>query len=320
MSPSFASCLMTSPAMPEPMIEARGLVKRYGSLTAVDKLDLGVARGECLALLGPNGAGKTTTIRMVYGFTPRTAGVLRVAGLDVAEHPRRIKALLGVLPQENNLDPDLTPLENLRAYARYFEIPPAEARRRAEELLAFVGLPDRAGSRLEELSGGMKRRLLIARALINRPQVLVLDEPTTGLDPQARHLIWQRLRELQAGGTTMLLTTHYMEEARELCDRVGILDRGRLLRVGPPQRLVEAEVGTEVVEVRAEPALEAEVRRRVAGLPHAAERAGDTLYLYCEDGRPLLAALADLPLRYLHRRAASLEDLFLRLTGRGLAP
>ncbi len=304
--------------MADLMIEARGLVKRYGDFTAVDGLDLAIARGESFALLGPNGAGKTTTIRMLYGFAPRTAGVLRIGGMDVAEQPRQVRAMLGVLPQENNLDPDLTPLENLRTYARYFEIPAAEGRRRAEELLAFVGLRDRAGARLDELSGGMKRRLLIARALINRPQVLVLDEPTTGLDPQARHLIWQRLRELKAGGTTLVLTTHYMEEARELSDRVAILDRGKLLRVGPPQQLVEAEVGAEVVEVRAAPDLEAEVRRRLDGLPHRSERAGDTLYLYCEDGRALLAALADLPLAYVHRRAASLEDLFLRLTGRGL--
>ena len=304
--------------MPELMVEARGLVKRYGDFTAVDGLDLAIARGECFALLGPNGAGKTTTIRMLYGFTPRSAGTLRIGGLDVAERPREVRALLGVLPQENNLDPDLTPLENLRTYARYFEVPAAEARRRAEELLAFVGLQDRAGARLEELSGGMKRRLLIARALINRPRVLVLDEPTTGLDPQARHLIWQRLRELKAAGTTLVLTTHYMEEARELCDRVAILDRGKLLRVGPPQRLVEAEVGAEVVEVRAAPEIEAEARRRLDGLAHRSERAGDTLYLYCDDGRTLLAALAGLPLGYVHRRAASLEDLFLRLTGRGL--
>ena len=304
--------------MADLMIEARGLVKRYGSLTAVDGLDLAIPRAECFSLLGPNGAGKTTTIRMLYGFTPRTAGVLRVGGLDVAAHPRQIRATLGVLPQENNLDPDLTPLENLRTYARYFDLPAAEARRRAGELLAFVGLQDRAGSRLDELSGGMKRRLLVARALINRPRLLILDEPTTGLDPQARHLIWQRLRELKASGTTLLLTTHYMEEARELSDRVAIMDHGRLLRVGPPQRLVADEVGGEVVEVRAAPGLAAEVRRRAGALPHRFERAGDTLYFYCEDGRALLAALADLPLAYLHRRAASLEDLFLRLTGRGL--
>ncbi len=304
--------------MADLMIEARGLVKRYGDLTAVAGVDLAIARGECFALLGPNGAGKTTTIRMLYGFTPRTAGVLRVGGLDVAEHPRQIRAMLGVLPQENNLDPDLTPRENLRAYARYFDLPAAEARSRAQALLAFVGLQDRATSRLDELSGGMKRRLLVARALINRPRLLILDEPTTGLDPQARHLIWQRLRELKANGTTLVLTTHYMEEARELSDRVAIMDHGRLLREGTAPRLVADEVGAEVVEVRAAPDAEAEARRRAAGVPHRCERAGDTLYFYTEDGRALLAALADLPLGYVHRRAASLEDLFLRLTGRGL--
>jgi lipooligosaccharide transport system ATP-binding protein len=282
-------------------------------------VDLAIARGECFALLGPNGAGKTTTIRMLYGFTPRTAGTLRIGGLDVAEQPRRLRALLGILPQEDNLDTDLTPAENLRTYARYFDIPAPEARRRAEDLLAFVGLRDRANHRLDELSGGMKRRLLVARALINRPRVLILDEPTTGLDPQARHLIWRRLRELKGAGTTLVLTTHYMEEARELCDRVAIMDRGRILRVGPPQPLVEAEVGAEVVEVRAAADVEAEVRRRLDGLIHHSERSADTLYIYCEDGRAVQAALADLPLAYLHRRAASLEDLFLRLTGRGLA-
>jgi lipooligosaccharide transport system ATP-binding protein len=304
--------------MDGPVIEARGLVKRYGDLAAVDGIDLSVARGESFALLGPNGAGKTTTIRMLYGFVPRTAGMLRIAGLDVAERPRAVRALLGVLPQESNLDYDLTPRENLLAYARYFEIAAGEARRRADELLAFVGLQDRGGDRLDELSGGMKRRLMIARALLNRPQVLILDEPTTGLDPQARHHIWQRLRELKATGTTLFLTTHYMDEARELCDRVAIMDRGTLLRMGHPQRLVEAEVGSEVVEVRAPAPVEAEACRRVDGILHRTERSADTLYLYCEDGRAVLAALADLPLPYVHRRGTSLEDLFFRLTGRGL--
>ncbi len=221
-----------------PAIEARGLVKRYGEMVAVGGIDFDVRQGECLGVLGPNGAGKTTTVRMVCCFTPITEGSVRVFGLDVARHPREVKALLGICPQEDNLDPDFTVEQNLLVYARYFNTPRASARERAGELLKMMQLDERAKSDIRELSGGMKRRLILARALMNRPRLLILDEPTTGLDPQARHLIWNRTRALRTEGVTVLITTHYMEEAAR-CDRVALLHRGRLLAQGPPAAIKE---------------------------------------------------------------------------------
>ena len=228
-------------------IEAKGIVKRYASgLTAVDGIDLDVPEGICFGFLGPNGAGKTTTIRMIYGFIPLTSGEIRVFGRSVAGEPRAVKASLGVCPQEDNLDPDFTPRQNLCVYARYYGIPADEAARRADELLDFVGLQDKALGNVRELSGGMKRRLVFARSLIHRPRLLVLDEPTTGLDPQARHALWEKIRSLKREGTTILLTTHYMEEAALLCDRLIIMDHGKILAQGPPRALVEGALGRDV--------------------------------------------------------------------------
>ena len=302
----------------ESAIRARKLTKRFGTLVAVDGIDVDVGIGKCFGFLGPNGAGKTTTVRMIHAVTPITSGELIVLGHRVDREPAAVKRRLGVVPQEENLDPDLTPGENLVVFGRYFDLPRTEARRRAADLLEFVGLSSRATSHLDELSGGMKRRLLIARALLNQPELLVLDEPTTGLDPQARHLVWQRLRTLKAQGVTQVLTTHYMDEAAQLCDRVALMDSGRILRQGRPADLVRAEVGDEVIEVRGDDALHRAVVATVDGKSLRWEKAGDTLYLYCREGRELLPILSRLRPSHLLHRPASLEDLFLKLAGRSL--
>lgn len=302
----------------KPIVRVKNLTKRFGDLVALDSVSFDVSEGECFGLLGPNGAGKTTTIKMLYGLSTVTSGELFVADLPVPERLREIKRLLGVVPQENNLDPDLTVLENLLAYARYFDLPKQEAQRRAIELLQFVELDGRRDARIEELSAGMKRRLIIARALLHHPKILLLDEPTTGLDPQARHLIWQRLRKLKRGGITLILTTHYMEEAEQLSDRVAILDKGKILQMGSPRELVLKEVGSEVIELRLEEGEEPRIQELVEGDGLGWEKAGDTLYLYCRDGRAILHSLAKLPHLKLLHRPATLEDLFLRLTGRRL--
>jgi lipooligosaccharide transport system ATP-binding protein len=304
--------------MAAPAILARKLIKRFGELVAVDGIDFEVGIGECFGFLGPNGAGKTTTVRMIHAVTPITSGELIVLGRRVEHEPAAVKRRLGVVPQEENLDPDLTPAENLVVFGRYFDLPRSEARRRAADLLEFVGLSSRGTSHLDELSGGMKRRLLIARALLNQPELLVLDEPTTGLDPQARHLVWQRLRTLKAQGVTQALTTHYMDEAAQLCDRVALMHSGRILRQGRPADLVRAEVGEEVIEVRGDEALHRAVVATVDGKSLRWERAGDTLYLYCREGRELLPILSRLRPSHLLHRPASLEDLFLKLAGRSL--
>jgi len=300
------------------VISARHLTKRFGELVAVNEIDLRVERGECFGILGPNGAGKTTTVRMIHAVTPISAGDLTVLGLRVDQDPAAVKRRIGVVPQEENLDSDLSAWENLLVFARYFDIPASEARRRATDLLEFVGLAARASSPLDELSGGMKRRLLVARALLNQPELLILDEPTTGLDPQARHLVWQRLRALKAQGVTQVLTTHYMEEAAQLCDQVALMHAGRILRQGPPIDLVRAEIGAEVIEVRGDAGLH---RRALATVDRRGlrwEQAGDTLYLYCADGRELLPTLSALEPSHLLHRPASLEDLFLKVAGRSL--
>jgi len=302
----------------ESAIRARKLTKRFGTLVAVDGIDVDVGIGKCFGFLGPNGAGKTTTVRMIHAVTPITSGELIVLGHRVDREPAAVKRRLGVVPQEENLDPDLTPGENLVVFGRYFDLPRTEARRRAADLLEFVGLSSRGASHLDELSGGMKRRLLIARALLNQPELLVLDEPTTGLDPQARHLVWQRLRTLKAQGVTQVLTTHYMDEAAQLCDRVALMDSGRILRQGRPADLVRAEVGDEVIEVRGDDALHRAVVATVDGKSLRWEKAGDTLYLYCREGRELLPILSRLRPSHLLHRPASLEDLFLKLAGRSL--
>ncbi len=301
-----------------PAIRAHRLTKRFGDLAAVDGIDLEVEVGECFGLLGPNGAGKTTTARMIHAVTPPSAGELVVLGYAVDREPREVRRRLGVVPQEENLDPDLTPLENLLVFARYFDIPSPEAKRRAWELLDFVELSARAHSLLGELSGGMKRRLLMARALLNQPELLVLDEPTTGLDPQARHLVWQRLRSLKARSVTQVLTTHYLEEAAQLCDRVALMSDGRILCQGRPPDLVRREVGEEVIEVRADEVLQRTILAALHGKLLRWERAGDTLYLYCADGRALLPTVSDFRPPHLLHRPANLEDLFFKLAGRSL--
>ena len=220
------------------VIEARGLTKYYGSLMAVDGIDFDITKGECFGFLGPNGAGKTTVIRILYCFMPPTSGKIKVFGLDVTEKPSQIKLRLGVMPQEDNLDPDLSVLENLIVYARYFDIPKSISSRVAWDLLLFVELTDKARVNIKTLSGGMKRRILLARALINDPELLVLDEPTTGLDPHSRRSVWEKLSHLKAKGTTLLITTHYMEEAERLCDRVAIMDSGRIITIDSPSNLV----------------------------------------------------------------------------------
>ena len=303
---------------PEQVVVARGVVKCFGPLLAVDGIDFSVFRGECYGFLGPNGAGKTSTLKMMYGASPLTAGELLVLGLEVGRHARAIKRQVGVVPQETNLDPDLTVRQNLLTYARYFDLPASEAKRRADDLLAFMELSGKAGARIDQLSGGMKRRLLVARALIHRPRLLLLDEPTTGLDPQARHLIWQRLRQLKRQGVTLVLSTHYMEEAAQLCDRVMVMDHGRILVEGPPQDLVEGKVGREVVEVRVEEREEAALLAQIPGDTYSIERSGDTLYLFSDRALEIMQALKAAQVRHLLYRPASLEDLFLKLTGREL--
>ncbi|TMA32064.1 MAG: ATP-binding cassette domain-containing protein [Deltaproteobacteria bacterium] len=301
-----------------PVVDARGLTKVYGSRRVVDGLTFAVASGEALGLLGPNGAGKTTTIRMVTCFAPPTAGTLVVVGFPMtpARHAA-IKARLGIMQQEESLDPDLSVEKNLTVYASYFGLGHAEAARRAEELMRFTELAERRGEHIRTLSGGMKRRLMLARALLNDPVLLVLDEPTTGLDPQARRLVWERVRALKRRGTTILLTTHYMDEAAQLCDRLIIMDDGRIVAEGRPADLVAAHVGSEVVEVYASGAEESALGRLTDG-PWRSERVGDVLYLYLRDGQVSSAMFSALEGLDFTRRRASLEDVFLTLTGHAL--
>jgi len=302
------------------IIRARGLVKRFGDLVAVDAIDFAVREGECFGLLGPNGAGKTSTIRMISCVSPLSDGELRVAGMDVTQEPRRIKAVLGVVPQEENLDPDLTVYQNLIVYSRYFDIPNAVARVRADEVLELFQLTDRRSEIVDNLSGGMKRRLVIARSLINQPRILVLDEPTTGLDPQARHLVWQKLRLLRAQGITMLLTTHYMEEAFHLCDRLVVMHLGHILAEGSPVELIERHVGPRVLELRLDGGRRVaalEVLERADGLK--VEEVEDVLYAFGaeQDWPALLQELVAFD-EGVRLRETTLEDVFLQLTGRGL--
>jgi lipooligosaccharide transport system ATP-binding protein len=302
-----------------PIIEARGLRKRYGASEVVCGVDFHVAPGECFGLLGPNGAGKTTTIRMITCFSPPSAGELTVFGLPVTQH-RTIKARLGLAPQEENLDPDLSVEMNLVIYASYFGIPRAEARARVRELLAFAALSEKAGARIATLSGGMKRRLILARALINRPELLVLDEPTTGLDPQARHLVWERLRDLKRRGVAMLLTTHYMEEAAQLCDRLVVMDHGRIVTEGAPDALVVRHVGHDVLEVVTDgnPLRRAQVAARVRPFGGTVEAFAGGVLVYSRNGADVPGMLGALAGERVVRRPATLEDVFLTLTGREL--
>jgi len=298
------------------LIRARGLVKTFGDLQAVAGIDFDIEQGECFGFLGPNGAGKTTTMRMIYGVSPITAGEVLVDGKDVRRFTRDIKAVVGVVPQENNLDPDLTVLQNLLVYARYFSIRGPVARERAREVLELFQLWDRRESHTETLSSGMKRRLVIARGLINQPKILILDEPTTGLDPQARHLVWQKLRYLQSQDVTLVLTTHYMEEAAHLCERLAIMDRGKILVLGSPAEVVSRYVGQEVLELLA-PVHERDAVLQWLGREGAeTEVVEDTVYVFSRDSASVLQPPGNFD--KVVRRRATLEDVFLRLTGRGL--
>lgn len=303
-----------------PVIAARGLTKTFGDLTAVDGIDFEVPAGESFGLLGPNGAGKSTTMRMVGAVSTRSGGDLRVLGLDPDTHGPEIRSQLGVVPQEDNLDPELKVRENLIVYGRYFGIPKALCGTRADELLAFAQLEDKARNKVDDLSGGMKRRLTIARALINEPRILMLDEPTTGLDPQARHVLWDRLFRLKERGTTLVLTTHYMDEAEQLCDRLVVVDHGRIMAEGSPSQLIRQYATREVAELRFGSDRNADAAVRLEGMAERIEVLPDRVLLYTDDGEALLERVTDLglhPTTSLVRRS-SLEDVFLRLTGRSL--
>jgi len=299
-----------------PILQVDSLYKSYGALNAVDGLSFSVAKGECFGLLGPNGAGKTTTIQMLYGYTPRDAGQLRIFGLDIDSQLRQIKGRIGICQQEDSLDPDLSLRKNLVGYARYFSISKAAAEQRADELLQFFALQQRAADNVRILSGGLKRRLMLARALVNKPELVILDEPTTGLDPQSRQLLWEKLAELKQQGISILLTTHYMEEAARLCDRLVIVDHGRILIEGKPAQLVREQVGHAVLEI-ADP--DAQVRDFLAGENCRVEDLGNRLLVYLDDGDELFLRLTrEVRSEGCTLRPASLEDLFLKLTGRGL--
>ncbi|MCW3995819.1 MAG: ABC transporter ATP-binding protein [Candidatus Bathyarchaeota archaeon] len=299
------------------LIQAEGLTKKFDDFVAVDHIDFEVHRGECVGFLGPNGAGKTTTVRMMYCFLPLTSGELKVAGLSVNNHCREIKSLVGVAPQEDNLDPDFTVLDNLLVYARYFDIPKDEALRRAKAQLKFFQLEEKSGTPILTLSTGMKRRLIFARALLNEPQILLLDEPTTGLDPQARHLVWDEVRYLKKQQVTIILTTHYMEEAQALCDRILIVDKGKIIEEGSPAELVKKHVGEEVLEVDFDEKLAVILKEALPGA-HI-ERLGDRMQIFTDQPHGVFEGfLKEHKLQNVTIRNANLEDVFLKLTGRGL--
>jgi len=294
----------------EPIVSAQTLRKRFGDVTAVDGISFEVPRGQCIGLLGPNGAGKTTTMRMLMGLSTISEGTLQVLGSDARNLSRAELARIGLVPQDDNLDPDLSVRMNLEVYGRYFGVDRAQVRARVPELLEFMQLTDRADARVMQLSGGMRRRLIIARALVANPELVVLDEPTTGLDPQARVLIWKQLIALRKRGVTLLLTTHYMDEAQRLCDRIIVIDHGRILDTGTPAELIERHVKGHVFEVQ---------KPFVDGFddaPWDCEDIGDSLLVYVEDARAFVDAVPPAT-QYLHRQA-NLEDVFLRLTGRAL--
>ena len=298
-------------------LSVQDLRKSYGANEVLRGVSFSIERGECFGLLGPNGAGKTTTLRLCLGLADADGGTARLNGLPVPERAREARSRAGVVPQMDNLDPDFTVEENLLVYGRYFGYSDAEVRSRIPQLLDFAGLAGRADSRIQTLSGGMKRRLTLARALINDPDILFMDEPTTGLDPQARHLIWERLKTLLAQGKTILLTTHFMEEAERLCNRLAIMDHGKIIASGSPRELIEEHIEPEVVEVWGETASEWGSRHAI-GLASRVEQAGETVFCYTANAAPLLASLEGArELRYLHR-PADLEDVFLKLTGRDL--
>ena len=299
------------------VLVARNLRKSYGGTEVVASVSFGIAPGECFGLLGPNGAGKTTTLRLCLGLTDPDGGSVELMQRPVPGEARPARARVGVVPQMDNLDPDFTVSENLLVYGRYFGLSERAVRARIPQLLDFAGLTARAASQIQTLSGGMKRRLTLARALINDPDLIFMDEPTTGLDPQARHLIWERLKQLLAGGKTIVLTTHFMEEAERLCARLAIMDRGRFITEGSPRELILRHIEPHVVEAHGDGVMEWS-DREAGKLASRLEKSGDTVFCYAADPAPLLASLANRgELRYLHR-PANLEDVFLKLTGREL--
>ncbi|TCV88164.1 ATP-binding cassette domain-containing protein [Sulfurirhabdus autotrophica] len=299
------------------VLNAKGLRKHYGTAEVVAGIDLEVNAGECFGLLGPNGAGKTTTLRLLLGLVDPDAGEMNILDYPIPAMAREARMKIGVVPQMDSLDPDFTVHENLMVYGRYFGIPDAEIAARIPELLELAGLSHRADARINALSGGMKRRLTLARALINDPDVIFLDEPTTGLDPQARHMMWQGLRRLLNKGKTIILTTHFMDEAERICDRLSVMDNGKIIATGSPRELIEQYIEPGVVELYGEQAA-AWGQQYGATLCERAELAGETLFCYTRDGQALMENLrAQTSMRYMHR-PANLEDVFLKLTGRDL--
>lgn len=307
---------MNMTEIPKKIVDAHGVFKTFGDVVAVDHIDFFVERQECFGFLGSNGAGKTTTIRMTYCFIDPTGGTLEVLGRDTKKDPRRIKKLVGVCPQENNLDPDLSVGDNLRVFARYFDLTGLRAQKKCEELLHFMGLFSKKKSAIDELSGGMKRRLVIARSLLNDPKLLILDEPTTGLDPQARHQIWESIHQLKKQGTTVLLTTHYMDEAEHLCDRLVIMDQGRILLEGRPRDLVRERIGANVIEIASrEDAVGVYLKEK--GLDF--EKTSMHTFVYVRDGEKEFKEISQRFKGFAcSLRMANLEDVFLRVTGREL--
>ncbi len=308
------------PPSSEPLVSARKLTKRFAEFTAVDAIDFDVQAGESFGFLGPNGAGKTSTMRMIACSSPVSDGTLQVIGMDPRTQAREIKARLGVVPQLDNLDTELTVRENLEMYARYFDIPGDVARSRADELLQFVQLDERARDKVEPLSGGMKRRLTIARALINEPDLVIFDEPTTGLDPQARHLLWDRLYRLKQRGATLIITTHYMDEAEQLCDRLVVMDKAHIVAVGSPRQLIDQYSSKEVLELRLSDAVRSSLDGKLEGIGDRLEDLPDRVLIYTDDGERTMEEInrRHIPVEGTLVRRSSLEDVFLRLTGRSL--
>ena len=308
------------PAPSDVLVHARQLTKRFGDFTAVEEIDFDVRPGKAFGFLGPNGAGKTSTMRMIACSSPVTSGELTVIGMDPGTQARQIKARLGVVPQIDNLDTELAVRENLEMYARYFDIPNDVARRRADELLEFVQLSERAEDKVEPLSGGMKRRLTIARALINEPELIILDEPTTGLDPQARHLLWERLYQLKRRGATLIITTHYMDEAEQLWDHLVVMDKAKIVAEGSPRQLIDQHSTREVLELRVTDAVRDGLDGQLETLADRVEALPDRFLLYTADGERTLEQVnqRQIPIESALVRRSSLEDVFLRLTGRSL--
>ncbi len=301
----------------EVLIEAKALTKKFDDFVAVDHIDFKVYKGECVGFLGPNGAGKTTTVKIMYCFLPPTSGELEIKGLSVHTNCREIKAIVGVAPQEENLDPDFSVIQNLTVHARYFDIPKVEAKKRADEQLKFFQLEEKRGAPVISLSTGMKRRLIFARALINKPLILLLDEPTTGLDPQARHLVWDEVRYLKKQQVTIILTTHYMDEAQILCDRILIIDKGKIIEEGTPTELIKKHVGREVLELDYDEKLVSQLKETFSG--SRIERLGDRLQIFTDKPHGVFDSfLSEYTPQNVSIRNANLEDVFLKLTGRGL--